>query len=306
MSLKQDRETRSSINRFLSALLRPFMSEFPPGLPWLYFHGPPGRWIVMGAVDWNLYMSQSLDDDGDNPYTKCSLHYVEYCKCSHGVEQEFLVFHFGHWNRDSSAVGVVCTNRTVITNQDNPPSSDKSSEIISPSSSDNVSYDTVSIVGSPRNAKTYLTHTYGSFKTLCRLSFASSSRPSSLQVSTILSLVNNVSLQYKVFDRQCYWYADTVWRSLKRIFPENKESCKNHNARSRYGPFLLGPSDESVDVVCNRYESAWDMTLKQWTQVRDSRAARLAQVIICSKDSVPQLIVVLVLTVSRRMPTRGP
>ena len=228
-------------------------------------------------------MSQSLDDDGDNPYTKCSLHYVEYCKCSHGVEQEFLVFHFGHWNRDSSAVGVVCTNRTVITNKDNPPSSDnfghwnrdssavgvvctnrtvitnkdnppssdKSSEIVSPSSSDNVSYDTVSIVGSPRNAKTYLTHTYGSFKILCRLSFASSSRPSSLQVSTILSLVNNVSLQYKVFDRQSHWYADTVWRSLKRIFPENKESCKNHNARSRYGPFLLGPSDESVDVVCN-------------------------------------------------------
>jgi hypothetical protein len=215
------------------------------------------------------------------------------------------VFHFGHWNRGSSAVGVVCTDRTVITNQDNSSSSGQSSGIVSPSSSENVARDTVSILGSPRNATSYLTQTYGPFKTLCRLSFASSSRPSSLQVSTILSLVNNVSLLYKLFDRQCYWYADTVWRSLKRIFPENEESCNDHNARSRYGPFLLGPSDESVDVVCNRYESAWDMTLKQWTQARNHHVAQRAQVIICSKDGLRQLIVVLIPTVSRRRACRA-
>ena len=145
---------------------------------------------------------------------------------------------------------------------------------------------------------------HGSFNTLCRLSFASSSRPSSLQVSTILSLVNSVSLLYKLFDRQCYWYADTVWRSLKRIFPENEELCYDHNARSRYGPFLLGPSDESVDVVCNRYESAWDITLKQWTQARDRHAAQRAQVMICSKDGLPQLSIVF-LAVSRRRACRA-
>jgi hypothetical protein len=292
-----------SISRFLFALLRPFMSEPPPppGLPYLHFHSSHGSPIVMDVVDWNLQMSQSLDDAGDNSYAKCSLHYVEYCKCSHGVDHEFLVFHFGHWNRDSSAVGVVCADCTVITNQDNSSSSGQSSGIVSPSSSDNVARDTVSILGSPRNATSYLTQTYGSFNTLYRLSFASASRPSSLQVSTILSLVNNVSLLYKLFDRQCYWYANTVWRSLKRIFPENEELCYDHNARSRYGPFLLGPSDESVGVVCNRYESAWDITLKQWTQARDRHAAQRAQIIICSKDGLPRLSIVL-LAVSRRRP----
>jgi len=161
MSLKHGRKARSSISRFLSALLRPFMSEPPPpGLPYLRFHSPHGSPIATDVVDCNLQMSQSLDDVGDNSYAKCSLHYVGYCKCSHDVDHEFLVFHLGHWNRGSSAVGVVCADRTVITNQDNSSSSGQSSGIVSPSSSDNVARDIVSILGSPRNATSYLTQTW--------------------------------------------------------------------------------------------------------------------------------------------------
>ena len=164
MSLKQDRKSRSSIGRFIAALLRPFMSEPPPPqLPYLFFHSPDAR-HTENVVDWNSHMSQYFDDDDDtNCYAKCFLRQIEYCKCSQGVEHEFLVFYFGHWTSRSSAVGVVCADRTVSIHSDNSSSSEQPSGLVSPSSTDNIAHDTITIIGSPHDATRYLT------KTLTRL-----------------------------------------------------------------------------------------------------------------------------------------
>ena len=288
MSLKQDRKSRCSIGRFIAALLRPFMSEpppRPPQLPHLFFHSPDTR-RTENVVDWNSHMSQYLDDDDDtNYYTKCFLRHIEYCKCSQGVEHEFLVFYFGHWTSRSSAVGVVCADRTVSIHSDDSSSSGQPSGLVSPSSTDNIAHDIVTIFGSPHDATRYLTKTYGSFKILCRLKFTPSSPPSALQVSVVLSLVNDHSRNYQyIYERQCYWFADTVWKSLKRLFPENAELCTRHSVRCRCGPFHLGPSEESVDVVCEGYKMAWNNTLEQMREARRRRAARQERVGLCSTE----------------------
>jgi hypothetical protein len=276
--LKRDPKNRSYIRRFLAALIRPFMSERPSQLPQLFFHNPDGpQRIQETVVQWNTHMSQYLDADGDNTYTRCFLHHVEHHKCSDGAGHEFLVFHFTHWD-SSSATGIVCAERAV-----NPGNSSRQSGLICPSFSDNiVAHDTVSIVGSSHAATAYLEQKYPSSIVLCKMYFPSRSRPSALQVSTILALVNEHSLFYSLYQRQCYWYADTVWRSLKRLFFGNEDLGTDHNLRARYAGVQLGPCDKSVDVVCERYELAWAQALEQLSRARNLREAQLARVGICS------------------------
>jgi hypothetical protein len=116
--------------------------------------------------------------------------------------------------------------------------------------------------------------------------FPSSSRPCTLQVSTILALVNEHSVLLSV-PRQCYWYADTVWRSLKRLFLGNEDLGTDHNLCAHYAGVWLGTSDESVNVVCERYELAWAQTLGQLSQARNHREAQPARVGICREDRLP-------------------
>jgi hypothetical protein len=294
MFLKRDLKNRSYISRFLAALIRPFMSERPSQLPQLFFHDLDGPHHIQEAVvQWNTHMSQYLDVDGDNTYARCFLQHIEHHKCSDGVGHEFLMFHFTHW--DSNAIAVVCAERAV-----NPNNSSRQSGLLCPSLSDNtVAHDTVSIVGSPDAATAYLKQRFPSAQVLCKMYFPSSSRPCTLQVSTILALVNEHSLFYSLYQRQCYWYADTVWRSLKRLFSGKEDLGTDHNLRAHYAGIRLGTSDESVNVVCERYELAWAQTLGQLSQARNHREAQLARVGICIEDCLPCLIV-LDITDSRR------
>jgi hypothetical protein len=281
MFLKRDPKNRSIISRFLAAFIRPFMSERPCQLPQLFFHSQDGpRHIQEPVVQWNTHMSQYLDADGDNTYARCFLHHIEYHKCSDRVGHELLVFHFTHWDTSFSAVGVVCVDRTI--NQEN--TSARQSGLICPSlSDDTVAHDTASIVGSPHDAEAYIKEKYGASNVLCTMQFPSSSRPSTLQVSTILALVNEHSIFYTLYQHQCYWYADTVWRSLKRLFLGNEHLGEDHNSRAHFAGFQLGPSDESINVVCERYELAWAQTLEQLSQARNLREAQIARVSIYRK-----------------------
>jgi hypothetical protein len=87
---------------------------------------------------------------------------------------------------------------------------------------------------------------------------------------------------YTLHRRQCYWYADTVWRSLKRLFLGNEDLGQDHNSRAHFAGIQLGPSDKSVDV-CEGYELAWAQTLEQLSQARNLREAQLARVGIREK-----------------------
>ncbi|KAG1718936.1 uncharacterized protein EDB91DRAFT_1018458, partial [Suillus paluster] len=175
--------------------------------------------------------SWATDDNQDNRYLKCPLSRIEYYKCADDVEHEFLVFYFKHWTHPNSEA-VVSVDRTV---HQRDGCSKQSSEIISPSSSENnAAFDSVSLLGSPHDAASPLLTRYGQYKKLCTLLFSSPSAPSALEVSIVLSLVNQQAPAYHLYEKQCYWFSDTVWRSLKKLFPTNQESCRDHNARCRY------------------------------------------------------------------------
>ena len=163
--------------------------------------------------------------------------------------------------------------------------SSRQSGLLCPSLSDDaVAYDTVSIIGSPDAAAAYLKQRYPLAKVLCKMYFPSASRPCTLQVSTILALVNKHSLSYSLYQRQCYWYADTAWRSLKRLFSGNEDLGTDQNLRGHCAGVRLGTSDESVNVVCKLYELAWAQTLEELSQARNRREAQLARVGICRED----------------------
>jgi len=221
-------------------------------------------------------MADYWDGGRDNCYMKCSLRRIEYFKCTNGVGHEFLVFYFKHWVDGSSAEAVVSVDRTVR-QQDN--SSKQSSGLISPSSSENdAAFDCVSMLGSPRDAAPYLISSHGPYKKCCTLQFSSSSAPSALHVSIVLSLVHRQAPLYHLYESQCFWFADTAWRSLKALFPGNEELCQDHDSRSRYHGIALGPSDESVKAVCDAYQPEWQRTLEVLKQVKHRHEAEQAQV----------------------------
>ncbi|KAG2133200.1 uncharacterized protein EDB93DRAFT_1051611, partial [Suillus bovinus] len=154
----------------------------------------------------------------------CSLCRIEFCKCSNGAHHEFLVFFFGHWVDGCSAEAVICADRTFRTQDDN--SSKQFHGLVSHSSSDpSPALDSVSMVGSPHDAKPRLIQSHRPYTTLCTLRFSPSSAPCALEVSTVIFLIHQLAPAYDLIGSQCFWFADTVWRSLKALFPINQELC---------------------------------------------------------------------------------
>lgn len=279
MYLKQSRGNRSSIGRrFLASLLHPFMSEPPAQLPQLRFNPPDGN-IATPVTEWWSLMADYWDGGQENLYLKCSLRRIEFCKCSNGARHEFLVLFFGHWIDGSSAEAVICVDRTFKLRAQDDNSSKQFPGLLSHSSSEpSPALDSVSMVGSPHDAKLRLIQSHGPYTTLCTLRFSPSSAPSALEVSAVLFLVHQQAPVYNLIDSQCFWFADTVWRSLKALFPRNQELCNvnNHNSRARYGGLTVGPSDPSIQAVCNAYESEWQRVLTKVEQVKQRHEAELA------------------------------
>ncbi|KAG2106751.1 uncharacterized protein F5147DRAFT_699852 [Suillus discolor] len=276
MSLKQDRRNHSWINRFLASLRRVFMSEHPPGLPALRFHCPHGPDVGSASVmSWCSSMADSWDKTQGNLYSKCVLARMEYSKCAGHPEHEFLVFYFSHWVDGCSAQAVVSADRAV---QGQGRSLKQSSELVSPSSSDTNAYDSVSIYGSPRDAAPQLQVRYAPYRRLCTFDFPSSSAPSALQVSTVLSLVHRQAPAYDLYENQCYWFSSVVWGSLKELFPSDGHSeCENHRARARYRGVALGSPPEDIEAVCAAYPTEWQKMLETLEQTKHHREAEEAK-----------------------------
>lgn len=275
MSLKQDRRNHSWISRFLASFRRAFMSEPPPGLPVLKFHCPDGPDINSASVlSWRSSMVDSWDKTQGNLYAKCVLARMEYYKCAGHPEHEFLLFYFRHWINGCSAQAVVSAARAI---QGQTRSLRQSSELVCPSSSDTNAYDSVSIYGSPRDAAPKLQE-YTQYSRLCTLDFPSSSAPSALQVSTVLSLVHRQAPAYHLYENQCYWFSSAVWGSLKVLFPSDQDSeCENHRARARYRGFALGSPTEDIKAVCAAYELEWQKMLETLEQVKCHHEAEEAK-----------------------------
>jgi hypothetical protein len=298
MSLKQDQINRSSVGRFLAALLRPFKimeSEPPSGLTYLPFHGPHG-YRSLSMREWCSEMADSpkiWDSDRDNHYMKCSLRRIEHYKCTPSpnasccmqkfqrnglMEREFLVFYFSHWIDGCSAEAAVSVDRDLCDIYHQDTSSKQSSELIDPPSSETHAYDTAYMFGSPRDLARYLVLAYGPYKKLRTLPFSSASPPSALEVSTLLSVVHRQASAYDVYEHESHWFADTVWRSLIKLFSGDEELCRNHSAHSRYRGTTSEQLDQSVKAVCDTYQPEWQRMLETFEQVEQRHQAERAKV----------------------------
>ncbi|KAG2047863.1 hypothetical protein BDR06DRAFT_1013466 [Suillus hirtellus] len=211
-------------------------------------------------------MADSWDKTQGNLYSKCVLARMEYSKCAGHAEHEFLVFYFRHWTGGCSAQAVVSADRAV---QGQGRSLKQSSELVSPSSSDTNAYDSVSIYGSPRDAAPQLQVRYAPYSRLCTFDFPSSSAPSALQVSTVLSLVHRQAPAYDLYENQCYWFSSVVWGSLKELFPSDGDSdYENHCARAHYRRIALGSPTEDIKAVCAAYQMEWQKMLETLEHVK--------------------------------------
>jgi len=121
--------------------------------------------------------------------------------------------------------------------------------------------------------------TFGPYQTLHTLHFPSCAGPSALQVSTILSLARHQAPKYHLVACQCYWYADTVFNSLLKLFSGDEELGPDYNVYSHYRKLpAMGPSPESVAAVCNMHQAEWQMILDKLERVKNRHGAREAQV----------------------------
>ncbi|KAG2336294.1 hypothetical protein BDR05DRAFT_971147 [Suillus weaverae] len=255
------------------------MSEPPAQLPQLRFNSPDGK-IATPVTEWCPLMADHWDSGRENPYAKCALRRIEFCKCSNGVRHEFLVLYFGHWIDGSSAEAVVCVDRTVkLRTQDENSAKQFPGLVSSRSSEPSQALDSIAMIGSPHDAESRLIQSQGPYKRLCTLRFPPSSAPSALEVSTILLLVHQQAPSYDLIESHCFWFSDSVWRSLKKLFPGNEELCtlNDHNLRGRFVGFTVGPLDPSVHAVCDAYPSEWQRVQEKVRQVKQQHDAKLAQ-----------------------------
>lgn len=272
----QDRRNRSWTSRLLAALFPPFMSdsseEAPPELPQIRFNCS-GYYSGGGTSvgDWYLWIT---DDTYSDHYTMCSLDRIDYCKCTHGAKHEFLLFYFRY--STSSAEAVVYVDRNVKLGDD----SRQLSEVVSPSpsSKEPVTSDRALLLGSPDDAVRFLRDIAGRYKKLCTLTFFPPSAPSVIQIAAILYLTHQQVPANNLYENQCFQYTDSVWMSVKRIFPENEESCRYRNARDRYcGIGRSGLSSMTVEAICAAY-------LPEWQEM--SNNLKLAQGTVCSPRAI--------------------
>ncbi|KAG1808862.1 uncharacterized protein BJ212DRAFT_1484718 [Suillus subaureus] len=240
---------RFSVRGFLAAIFHPFMN-CPSDVPGVFTSGD----TKIDVAQWQTILL------GSDLSSRCELERIVYCKCTAGKEHEFLLLHFRH-PIQQDAVAILVLDRipgTDCTENNNGSSRQtmQSSYIISPSVSPTPARD--SIFTTPNNGsaiETYLTGTYDRFKRLSYLDFTPSARPSAIQVSVLLSALSKHSPTYNLYQYQCYWYAHTVWESLKRLFPDCHETTQS-GGRSRYLGVKIEKAD-SLEVVCEQYHTQW-------------------------------------------------
>ncbi|KAG2066966.1 hypothetical protein BDR04DRAFT_1159623 [Suillus decipiens] len=237
--------------------------EAPPNFPQLLFHCGHCSGYTILVRNWYLWMT---DDRYSDHYVVCSLDRIDYCKRTHGAKHEFLLFYFRYSTSSAEAV--------VYVDQLDDGSRQSSKVSPCPSSKETVASDRAVLLGSPDHAARNLRVVAGRYKKLCTLTFFPPYAPSVIQVAAILYFVHQQAPAYNSYENKGFGYADSVWMSVKKIFPQNEESCRYRNARNRYcGVGRSGLLSTTVEAVCAAY-------LPEWQKMMDN--LKLAQGTMCS------------------------
>lgn len=239
-----------SVHGLLTAILRPFrvMSESWPTVPGLF----TPQQTRNGVSAWRTIIFS------DHLPSQCRLKKMTYCKCQSGKEHEFLLLEFYHPSTSQTTILVVDrTANNPDPQNNNNGSSSRTSGIISPSASPTPDA-TDNVFTAPKSAiQTYLTKTFHPYLKLCTLDFSAPGvkGPSATQIAVLLSAVSKSAPQYHVYQYQCYWFAETVWEAVKRLFSGGVEGPWI-SERSRYrGVKIDNPN--RVGVVCEEFNSEW-------------------------------------------------
>ncbi|KAG2358752.1 hypothetical protein BDR07DRAFT_1521825 [Suillus spraguei] len=226
-------------------------------------------------LSFNDGLGADRDNDGNNHYTQCLLFCVDHYKCLQNPEHEFLVLQFSHWKTGSSATAALCVDCTV-----DIPTHSHASGLLTPSSSEYPARDTVYLIGraTSLNIDSHLTARFKSYRRISSLSF-NLDRPSVLQVTDLLLLVNQQDLNYDILRTQCYWWSGTVCKSLERLFRGEEEVFDLDN-RGHFGPItLIQPSEDDISNICAKFWPAHKVTEKQVAGLQLQHQAERAQIL---------------------------
>ncbi|KAG1881287.1 hypothetical protein F4604DRAFT_1534104, partial [Suillus subluteus] len=193
--------------------------EYPTDVPGLFSLGE----TQLTVAEWRKVLLYS------NFPPRCVLEWLTFCKATRGKEHEFIVLYFRHWN-----ASVPATARLIVERALNPYQMDgrstimhsssfsalQISSLISPTSLQTSAIDSVLITSNTVHShwETYLGGRYGSYKTLCTLEFSATSCPSATQISVLLFVINRHAPDYHLWKFQCYWFAMTIWETIKQLF----------------------------------------------------------------------------------------
>ncbi|KAG2134948.1 hypothetical protein BD769DRAFT_1664881 [Suillus cothurnatus] len=258
-----------SLRGLLGAIF-PRSMEFPTDVPGLF---------TLGETRLDVAAWRRMLLDSDFP-PRCVLERLTFYKAAKRKQHEFVVLYFRHWDASVHATAVLVVDRAPnASSKDNGYSTPitHSSGITSPSASQTPALDSVFTTPNTGTAiQTYLRRRYGRYKELCTLNFsATSTCPSATQISVLLFVISRHAPDYHLYRFQCYWFASTIWETIKRLFPGSLETAWKRGRSSCYG--IKVDKADSVEVVCKEYADEWTRLENEAEQKRLAEHARAEQ-----------------------------
>ncbi|KAG2123309.1 hypothetical protein BD769DRAFT_915502 [Suillus cothurnatus] len=242
--------------------------EFPIDVPGLF---APGE-TRLDVAEWKRVLL------GSNLPPWCALEQLSFCKATKSKQHEFIVLHFRHCDPSVTATARLIVDRAPNTSQRNNSYFKHSSSIASSSALHTSALDSILITSNTVHLETRLCKIYGSYKELCTLTFPATSKsacPSATQISVLLSVISQHAPDYQLCKFQCYWFANTIWETIKRLFPGYIEATWKRG-RSHYLGVEVDTAD-SVDVVCNTFADEWIRFENEAEQKRQAERAKAQQ-----------------------------
>jgi len=234
----------------------------PTDLPYIF----PDRDHTHSPHLWLLGL-KSMDGGAE----KCYIRKISYFKDRKPSFHEFLLMEIMH--PCSVQVSLAITERT-------PKESDHytSKQALSPSIYGRAAaHDTVRLPAGPHISKR------SSRNKLAELTFEPNKLPL-LNLAILLTVVSQHAPNYDVWDYQCYWYADTIYQSVKALFEPANEHIELALSKRRR-KYLLGlPLPKgSVGPILEEYKMA--MEKYQTEKITKERARRDKEKKVGSLDS---------------------
>jgi len=197
----------------------------------------------------------------DGETEKCHIRKITYFKGRKPSYHEYLLVEIVHPNSVQASFAI--TERA-------PDKTDDSAtkQAVSPSIYGRVAAkDTVQIFGGPGISKV------SSCNKLAELTFEPNKLPL-LNLAVLLTVVSKHAQNYDIWDYQCYWYADTIYQSVKTLFEPANEHIEPALSKHRGKYLLRFPArKDSVREIIREYEAAMEDDGKEKIRRTDARLA---------------------------------